>query len=133
MRVLVCGGAGYIGSHLVRELHKQHQVVVFDNLSTGILLPPVNIIIIPTIAGHSSVLPDNVPFVKGDIRDRLALDAVFKQHHPDAVMHFCASIVVPESCSDPLKYYENNVSGTINLLQAMRAHETKVNYYIGGL
>ena len=73
------------------------------------------------------MIPGNVTFIKGDIRDRQSLDKVFQEYSPEAVMHFCASIVVPESCSDPLKYYENNVSGTITLLQAMRAHGTKAS------
>lgn len=68
-----------------------------------------------------------VTFVQGDIRDSAALDKVFATHKPDAVMHFCASIVVSESCVDPLKYYENNVSGTISLLQCMQRHGTKAS------
>ena len=112
MKILVCGGAGYIGSHLVKELLRspQHSVVILDSLSSG----------------YRQAIPEGVPFMEGDIRDSMFLDSVFTLHQPKAVMHFCASISVPESCEEPLDYYENNVSGTINLLQAMKRHEVKV-------
>ncbi|KAI8928491.1 hypothetical protein BC831DRAFT_448135 [Entophlyctis helioformis] len=114
MKVLVAGGAGYIGSHLVRELSKlpEHEVVVFDNLSKG----------------HTSAIPKSVAFEKGDIRNKDDLERVFSKHKPVAVFHFSASIEVGESCVDPLKYYENNVSGTVTLLQAMQKHGSK--YFI---
>ncbi|KAI9032947.1 hypothetical protein DFJ74DRAFT_650288 [Hyaloraphidium curvatum] len=115
MKVLVCGGVGYIGSHAVRELHKQkdkYEVVILDNLSKG----------------HPSSAPAGVPIVVGDIRDRAFLDKVFAEHKPDAVMHFCASIEVGESVQDPLSYFDNNVSGTIVLLQAMV--KANVKYFI---
>jgi UDP-glucose 4-epimerase len=81
--VLVCGGCGYIGSHLVRELAKlpEYKVVVLDNLSTGRLL-----MICLTHVGHRSVVPASVPVEVGDIRDKAFLDSVFKKHSPQAVM-----------------------------------------------
>lgn len=107
MAVLVLGGAGYIGSHTVRELiDAGRDVVVIDNLLTGF-----------TQAVH----PD-AGFYEVDIRDREALDAVFEREHIEGVIHFAASSQVGESMVDPLKYYENNVSGTIVLLQTMVAH-----------
>jgi UDP-glucose 4-epimerase len=104
MKVLVCGGAGYIGSHMVRHLlAKGHQPVVFDNLATG----------------HREAV-GGAPLVEGDLLDRHALASVFGGAHFDAVMHFCARSLVGESVEEPYAYYENNVSGTLNLLQAMR-------------
>src|SRR3569623_3223315 len=105
MKVLVCGGAGYIGSHMVRHLLENgHQPVVFDNLSTG----------------HREAV-GRVPLGEGDVLDRTALAALFSGERFDAVMHFCARSLVGESVAEPYAYYENNVCGTLNLLQAMRA------------
>ncbi|MDA8387044.1 MAG: UDP-glucose 4-epimerase GalE [Nitrospiraceae bacterium] len=103
MKVLVTGGAGYIGSHVVRALgEKGHEVLVYDNLSTG----------------HAkAVLYGSL--VVADLADRERLDAVLGSFRPDAVMHFAASIVVPESVRRPLEYYRNNTVNTINLLQSM--------------
>lgn len=104
MKVLVCGGAGYIGSHMVRYLVRHgHAVVVFDNLSTG----------------HREAVAD-VPLVVGDVADANAVDAVFAEHAFDAVMHFCARSLVGESVQKPLAYYRNNVAGTLGLLEAMQ-------------
>lgn len=104
MKVLVCGGAGYIGSHMVRHLLAQgHQATVFDNLSSG----------------HRAAVGD-ARLVVGDLLDRQALAALFRDARFDAVMHFCARSLVGESVEQPYAYYENNVSGTLNLLQAMR-------------
>ena len=103
MRVFVTGGAGYIGSHVVKALgEEKHEILVFDNLSTG----------------HEwAVLSGR--FVKGDLADRDFLDTVTGDFRPDAVMHFAASIQVEESVREPLKYYRNNVAGTLNLLDVM--------------
>jgi UDP-glucose 4-epimerase len=103
MKVLVCGGAGYIGSHMVRALLASgREVVVFDNLSTG----------------HRGALPD-VELVVGDLRDGDALASTFATHQIDAVLHFAARSLVGESVARPLDYYAQNVGGTLNLLQAM--------------
>ena len=104
MNILVCGGAGYIGAHMVRYLIQHgHGVVVFDNLSTG----------------HAEAVA-GLPLVVGDVRNGAALDGVFATHAFDAVMHFCARSLVGESVREPLVYYDNNVAGTLGLLAAMR-------------
>jgi UDP-glucose 4-epimerase len=105
MRVLVVGGAGYIGSHAVRRLIAAgHDVRVFDNLSSG----------------HIEAIPAGLLTV-GDLADRHAVENALRAHHADAVMHFAASISVPESVANPAEYYRNNVVGSLNLLEAMRA------------
>jgi UDP-glucose 4-epimerase len=105
MKVLVCGGAGYIGSHMVRYLLAQgHEPVVFDNLSTG----------------HRPAVGE-APLVVGDLLDSSALAQVLAGARFDAVMHLCARSLVGESVEQPYAYYENNVAGTLNLLQAMQA------------
>jgi UDP-glucose 4-epimerase len=104
--VLVVGGAGYIGSHMVWLLgQKGVEAVTLDNLSSG---------------HRDAVLHGK--FVHGDIADRLILDQVFSEHNFDAVMHFASFIQVGESVQDPAKYYQNNFANTLNLLNAMRAH-----------
>ncbi|WP_058833884.1 UDP-glucose 4-epimerase GalE [Luteimonas abyssi] len=104
MRVLVCGGAGYIGSHMVRRLRAAgHVATVFDNLSTG----------------HRAAVGD-AQLVVGDLRRQADLEAVLAGDRFDAVMHFCARSLVGESVMQPYDYYDNNVVGTLNLLQAMR-------------
>jgi len=104
--VLVVGGAGYIGSHMVWLLgRKGVDVVTLDNLSSG---------------HRDAVLHGK--FVHGDIADRLVLDKVFSEHNFDAVMHFASFIQVGESVQDPAKYYLNNFTNTLNLLNAMRTH-----------
>lgn len=104
MKVLVCGGAGYIGSHMVRYLSSQgHSAVVFDNLSTG----------------HREAVP-GVRLIEGDLLNEHDLSSVLAMERYDAVMHFCARSLVGESVVEPYGYYENNVTGTLNLLKAMR-------------
>lgn len=101
MRVLVTGGAGYIGSHVVKLLGELgHEILTFDNLSTG---------------NAWAVLSGEL--VKGDLADRTMVRDTLKHFVPDAVMHFAASIVVPESVSNPLKYYSNNTANTLGLIQ----------------
>ena len=104
MNVLVVGGAGYIGSHMVRLLDKNgHNVVVLDNLSTG-CAPAVT-------AGE---------LIVGDMADRTLTEQILGDHKIDAVMHFAACALVGESVTNPAKYYENNVIATLQLLEAMR-------------
>ncbi len=104
MKVLVCGGAGYIGSHMVRVLMAEgHEVVVFDNLSTG----------------HRESVADGT-LVQGDLLDTAALQALFAHTRFDGVIHFGARSLVAESISEPHLYYQTNVTGTLNLLDAMR-------------
>ena len=106
MKILVTGGAVYIGSHMVRTLGEQgHEVVVYDNLSTG---------------HRESVLYGRL--VVGDTADTAALDHLFGAEGFDAVAHFAASIVVEESVRDPLKYYRNNFCNAVNLISACLEH-----------
>ena len=106
MKILVVGGAGYIGSHMVKLLDRsQHQVVTLDNLSTGY---------------RDAVKYGD--FVEGDIDDNNLLDELFSSSKFDAVMHFASFIEVGESVVDPAKYYRNNFSNTLNLLDAMVRH-----------
>lgn len=110
MAILVAGGAGYIGSHMVKDLVEHGQeVVVADNLSTG----------------HRDAINPKAKFYEGDIRDRKFLDKIFDNEDIEAVVHFAAFSIVPESMSKPLKYFDNNTSGMITLLEAMRDHNIK--------
>lgn len=106
MKILVTGGAGYIGSHAVRQLKRAgHQTVVLDNL----------------VFGHAEfVSPDEL--ITGDLSDTALLQKTFKENHFDAVMHFAAYAYVGESVENPAKYYRNNVASTLNLLEAMITH-----------
>ena len=104
MRILVTGGAGYIGSHVVKALgEKGHDIVVFDNLSTG---------------NEWALLSGKL--VKGDLCDKALLSAVIRDFRPGAVMHFAALIQVEESVREPLKYFRNNTANTLNLLEVMK-------------
>ncbi|WP_338470713.1 UDP-glucose 4-epimerase GalE [Niallia sp. XMNu-256] len=104
--ILVVGGAGYIGSHLVKELVKDREVVVLDNLSTG----------------HKWAIDEKAIFVQGDLGNESDLEKVFSTYPIKAVMHFAANSLVGESVVDPMKYYENNVSATLTLLKAMKKY-----------
>ncbi len=100
-KILVTGGAGYIGSHTVRQLGEAgYEVIVYDNLSTG-----------------SAKALLNGSLIVGDLADELSLSLAFAQHNFDAVLHFAASISVPESVANPLDYYANNTRNTLNLLR----------------
>ena len=103
MTVLVTGGAGYIGSHMVLALTDVGEsVVVIDNLSTG----------------FSAFVPESVPLFIGDVGDEHLVDGVISQHGVDSIIHFAGSVVVPESVRDPLLYYRNNTMATRSLLSA---------------
>ena len=107
MHVLICGGAGYIGSHMVKLLAEQgYTVTIFDNLSTG----------------HREAVKWGT-LVQGDLLDTDALDALFKSNQFDAVMHFSVKSLVGESVEKPALYYLNNVIGSYNLLEQMRLHD----------
>ena len=109
MNILVTGGAGYVGSHTVRALQQAgHEVWVFDSLATG----------------HRAAVPQGQLFV-GDLNDRPLLEFVLQEKQIDAVMHFAALSLVGESVSDPAHYYHNNVTGTLTLLEAMRASDVR--------
>lgn len=104
MTILVLGGAGYIGSHTVYELiDAGEDVVIVDNLQTG----------------HKGALHPKARFYKGDIRDEKFLDDLFNNEKIDSVIHFAANSLVGESMIDPLKYYDNNLYGTMILLKSM--------------
>ncbi len=110
--ILVTGGAGYIGSHATLALIRAgYEVIVFDNLSYG----------------HRDIVENilKVKLIVGDISDRPLLDKIFATHNITAVMHFAAFLAVGESVKEPAKYYRNNVSGTLTLLEAMLAAGVK--------
>ncbi len=108
--ILVCGGAGYIGSHTVQALREAGRaVVVCDNLSKG----------------HRQAVPKDVALEVGDLQDRTFLERIFTKYAIEGVIDFAADSLVGESVARPLKYYQNNVAGTLSLLQAMEAHNVR--------
>lgn len=117
MQILVTGGLGYIGSHTCVELLAAgHQPIAFDNLSNTTVAVKERV---ERIAGRP------LPFIEGDIRDRAALDAAFAAHRFDAVIHFAGLKAVGESVAQPLRYYDNNVHGSVQLFEAMAAAGVK--------
>ena len=109
MAILVCGGAGYIGSHMVAELlENNEEVVILDNLEKG----------------HKDALLGGKLYV-GDLRDKEILNKVFTENNIDSVIDFAAYSLVGESMTEPLKYFNNNVYGTISLLESMKEHNVK--------
>ncbi|MEO1672748.1 MAG: UDP-glucose 4-epimerase GalE [Cyanobacteria bacterium J06631_2] len=111
-KILVTGGAGYIGSHTVKKLGEAgYEVVVYDNLSTG---------------AAETILYGEL--FQGELNDRKRLEEVFEQHTFDAVIHFAASISVPESLEQPLAYYANNTTNVINVLQCCK--KFNVNQFV---
>lgn len=113
MNILVNGGAGYIGSHVVKQLGEEgkHTVTIVDNLVTGF---------------EDAITYGN--FINADLSDYEVVDKIFSEHKFDAVIHFAASLVVPESVSDPLKYYMNNTANTANVIRCCIKHN--VNKFI---
>lgn len=117
MSLLVTGGTGYIGSHTVVELlNLGHDIVIVDNLSNSSTKVLDRI---KTITGKSAT------FIKADICDESAMEQIFSEHQIDAVIHFAGLKAVGESNEIPLSYYQNNVSGTVTLLQVMARHNVK--------
>ena len=115
--ILVTGGCGYIGSHTVLELlNKNYDVVVVDNFSNSSF---------ESIRRVQKITGKEVTFYEADIRDQAMMEKIFDTHKFDAVIHFAAFKAVGESCKLPLKYYENNISGTVSLLQVMEKYNVK--------
>jgi len=113
LTILVTGGAGYIGSHVVKQLieYTNHDIIILDNLSTGHQ---------STIDKLYEILGDSdqkLKFIKADLSNFNIIDEIFKNNQFDAIIHFAASIVVPESVINPLKYYMNNTVNTTNLVK----------------
>lgn len=109
MAILVCGGAGYIGSHVNKQLHEEgYETVVFDNL----------------VYGHREAVKWG-HFEQGDLKNMEDIERVFQKYQIDAVFHFAAYAYVGESVLEPEKYYYNNVANTLNLLQVMRKYGCK--------
>ncbi len=110
MSILVCGGAGYIGSHTVALLKEQgKEVIVIDSLYKG----------------HQEAIPEGVPFFQGDLRDKNFLNHVFTTNNIEAIIDFAADSLVGESVNEPLKYFNNNVYGTLCLLETMKEFGVK--------
>lgn len=110
MRVLVTGGAGYIGSVVVAELLRaRHEVIVYDNLSHG----------------YREAVPNDVELITGDVADREKLDGILSSRGIDAVMHFAALIEAGESMQVPERYFRNNTAATLTLLESMLANDVK--------
>ena len=117
MRILVTGGAGYIGSHTCLELLNQgHEVVVFDNLSNSSE---------ESLRRVKKLTGKDIVFYKADMLDRDALEAIFEKEKIDAVIHFAGLKAVGESVAKPLEYYYNNITGTLVLCDVMRKHGVK--------
>lgn len=118
MNILVTGGAGYIGSHTLVELYSAgHTAVVVDNLCNS---NPVALERVAQIAGV-----ENIPFYEVDIRDKAGLEKVFAENKVDACIHFAGLKAVGESVEKPLEYYDNNIAGTLILVEVMKNHGCK--------
>jgi len=117
MAILVTGGAGFIGTHtLVELLESGYEAVVFDNFDNS---KPEALERVKKITGK------DFKFYEADMLDRAALDKIFDENEIDVVIHFAGLKAVGESVSQPLRYYHNNITGTLNLLESMQAHEVK--------
>jgi len=111
MAILVTGGAGFIGSHTtVQLLNANHDVVILDNLSNSSA---------EVLQRIKQITGKEVQFYQGDVRDRLLLQQIFAQHQIEHVLHFAGLKAVGESVREPLKYYDNNVSGSLILVEEM--------------
>ncbi len=117
MKILLTGGAGYIGSHTAVELYSAgHEVVIVDSLVNSKE---------EAVRRTEKITGKSIPFYKADVRDREAMDSIFKAHKIDAVIHFAGLKAVGESCVKPLEYYENNMNATFVLLDVMRNNGCK--------
>ena len=117
MAILVTGGAGYIGSHTVVELQNAgHDVVVMDNLANSSK---------KCLERVEALTGKKVPFYEADIRDRAALENIFSKEKIDSVIHFAGLKAVGESVQKPWEYYDNNITGTLTLVDVMRQHGCK--------
>lgn len=117
MKILLTGGAGFIGSHTIIELDKKgHSVVVVDNLVNSNK---------DALKRVGEIIGKDIPFVQADVRDRAAMESVFANNRIDAVIHFAGLKAVGESVAKPLEYYENNMNATFVLLDVMRSHGCK--------
>ena len=120
-KILVTGGLGYIGSHTVVELHKNgHQIIIIDDLSNSSL---------KVIEGINEITNSYINFVELDLKDFEQTKSFVKENKDiDGVIHFAASKAVGESVEDPLKYYTNNISSLLNLLNALKSLKRKINF-----
>ncbi len=117
MKVLVTGGAGYIGSHTVVELQQSgYEAVVIDNFSNSSS---------ECLRRIEQITGKQVKFYEGDVRDEILLDRIFAENEIGWVIHFAGLKAVGESCAKPLEYYDNNIGGTLKLLEAMKRHNCK--------
>ena len=117
MNILVVGGAGYIGSHTLIELSKAgYDFVVYDNLSNSSK---------ESIKRVEKIINEGISFEEGDIRDKESLKKVFTKYKIDSVIHFAGLKAVGESVVKPLEYYDNNISGTLILLEVMKEFKCK--------
>ena len=117
MNILITGGAGYIGSHtLISLAEAKYKFVVFDNLSNSSK---------KSIKRVEKIIKKTIAFEEGDIRDKKALDKVFKKYKIDSVIHFAGLKAVGESVKNPLEYYDNNIVGTLKLLEIMKKNNCK--------
>ena len=115
--ILVTGGSGFIGSHTVVELlNKGYGVIVMDNLCNSSL---------ESLKRVEKITGKKVKFYETDIRDRAGTEKIFQENKIDAVIHFAGLKAVGESCQIPLKYYENNIGGTVILLEVMEKYNVK--------
>ena len=117
MKVLVTGGAGFIGTHTCLELVQAgHEVAVVDNFSNSCA---------EALARVERLCDRSIPFFEVDLRDREALESIFAQNGFDSVIHFAALKAVGESVAQPIRYYDNNIAGTVNLCDAMLRHSVR--------
>ncbi len=117
MKILVTGGAGYIGSHTCVELlERGYEVVVLDNYYNSCAV---------SVERVEKITGKKIALYEGDVRDRAMLDKIFTEHKIDCVIHFAGLKAVGESCAKPIMYYDNNIGGTLALVEVMQKHNCK--------